>query len=210
MNPRAIPVGAFEVNALLLPVGPGERIVVDPGAADPIVRALRDAGASLRAIVLTHGHVDHLAGLTDLLREFSVPVYLHPADAAWAFSSVNALPPWYPRSPDRPADLRPLREGEFRFGDTAWTVLETPGHTPGGVCLHHAAAQCLVSGDTLFRDGVGRTDLPGGDADALARSLRRLLELPDETTVWPGHGAATSIGRERRMNPYLASAGQNE
>ncbi len=205
MKLRVIPTGAFQVNTFVVPAGAAGAIVVDPGEAKPILETLERGDSAVCAIVLTHGHVDHLAGMADLLRRYPAPVYLHPADAAWAFSPLNCLPPYYPHPPARPADVRPLREGELRLGETVWRVIETPGHTPGGVCLHDAAARCLISGDTLFREGVGRTDLPGGDADLLARSLRRLLELPDDIVVWPGHGPSTTLGHERRRNPFIGS-----
>lgn len=204
MNPRAVVTGTFEVNCWLLPAGPARIVAVDPGEAKPVLEAIESSCAELAAVVLTHGHVDHCAGLDELIARHPAPVYLHPKDAVWAFSAGNRIPPWYPDSPSRPAQLEDLTDGPLRFGDLEIRVIATPGHTPGGVCFYHEDAGWLFSGDTLFRKGIGRTDLLGGDSRTLARSLRRLLELPDDTRVFPGHGPATTIGHERRHNPFLA------
>lgn len=203
MNPRAIVTGAFEVNCWLLPAGPARIVAVDPGEAEPVAEAIESSRSELAAVVLTHGHVDHCAGLDGLIARHPAPVYIHPLDATWAFSEWNRMPPWYPSAPARPEQLADLTEGALRIGDLEIRIIATPGHTPGGVCLYHENAGWLISGDTLFREGIGRTDLPGGDSETLARSLRRLLQLPDETRVFPGHGPATTIGHERRHNPFL-------
>ncbi len=203
MNPTIVTTGAFEVNGLLLTVGRGAAVAVDPGEAAPVCRALQERGEVLAAVLLTHGHFDHCAGLDGLLAIHPAPVYLHEADAAWAFGEWNRMPPWYPEPPARPAQWRPLPAGELRIGDLKLRVILTPGHTPGSVCFHQSDERWLISGDTLFREGVGRTDLPGGDFQTLRASLQRLLELPDDTRVFPGHGPATTVGHEREYNPFL-------
>ncbi len=198
-------VGPFEVNCLVVSGAPGLAAVIDPGAdAELILARLASLGLRMEAVLLTHGHCDHVGGLHALLAAQAVPVYMHPADAAWAFSEANQLPPYYGPPGPAPADLRPVRDGDvIEAAGLKFTVIATPGHTPGGICLHEAAESALLSGDTLFRGSVGRTDLPGGDGRTLARSLQRLAGLPGATCVHPGHGPATTIADELRSNPFL-------
>ena len=159
--------------------------------------------ASYAQIILTHGHIDHISAVTELLEAHPAPVYLHAADAAWAFTAVNRYPP-YLRVPLRPDTLRPLREGPAPDDcGLGGRVLHTPGHTPGGVCLQFEEEALLLTGDTLFQGSVGRTDLPGGDGTVLAESLRKLLALPDALRVLPGHGPDSTLDAERRRNPFL-------
>ncbi len=203
---RVLPTGPFKVNTLVIPVGDESVVVVDPGNAAPVLRTLESTGRRLDAVILTHGHVDHAAGLSELLRSRPAPVFLHEADAPWTFSSTNVLPPWYPVPPEQPRDLRLLSEEILNFGPVRWRVIATPGHTAGGICVLLEDGRTLLSGDTLFREGVGRTDLPVSDGEALRRSLAVLMQLPDEVRIFPGHGRLTSIGHERRHNPFLESA----
>ena len=197
MKRQTIQVGTFEVNCSIL--AEGERAwIVDPGAdADRITKLLEKDGLSPELILLTHAHFDHIGGIPDLQRRFpNLPVYVHPLDAPILAHPLNAFPPDYPAIP-QPADIRDCRELP------GMTVLETPGHTPGGCCYYFPDEKLLLSGDTLFAGSVGRTDFPGGDMEALTASLDKLAALPDETLVVPGHGPTTTIGREKRDNPYL-------
>jgi len=133
-------------------------------------------------------------------REFAIPVYVHPGDAGLYGSPQNALLPWLPAAEGlpKPVGTPPVAAGLI------CEVLPTPGHTPGGVCYHFAAAGKVFAGDTLFQGSIGRADLPGGDLQSLLRSIQtRLLSLPADTVVYPGHGDPTTIGRERAGNPYL-------
>ena len=205
MNIRLLAVGAFEENCILAWDDPAKAVIVDPGDETPVIlSALRSNGLAPAAVLLTHGHIDHVAALDDLLAAFpGLPVHLHAGDAAWAFTPVNRIPP-YLRVPDRPDSLRDVSEGAvLSFGGLDFTVLHTPGHSPGSVCYHLAKEGVLLSGDTLFAGSVGRTDLPGGDTDTELRSLERLMALPDETQVYPGHGPSTTVGRERAFNPFV-------
>lgn len=205
MKIHTIVVGAFDVNCLVIQ-GTGNRaVVVDPGAdAGRIAEFLREKDLSVDGWVLTHGHADHLSVLTPLVRQFPAPVAMHPKDAAWAFTPVNQIPPYYP-VPEAPStDIRELREGiSYQAAGLDITILETPGHTPGCICLYIPAEATLISGDTLFAGSAGRTDLPGGSSTLLTASLRNLATLPDACRVHPGHGPATTIGREKRVNPFM-------
>jgi glyoxylase-like metal-dependent hydrolase (beta-lactamase superfamily II) len=183
-----------------------EAIVVDPGAEiDRIQRLLQTHRLTVKHIVVTHAHIDHIAGALSLKRLTGAPILYNENDlrlvaimgqqAAWL-----GVPTPEVAAPDAPLhDLQTLAvEG------IAGTILHTPGHSEGSVCLYIPTESLLLAGDTLFAGSVGRTDLPGGNADALLRSIReRLLPLPDETRVIPGHGPSTTIGRERETNPFL-------
>lgn len=203
--------GAFEENCYLAIASDGAAAVVDPGADAPsILAALRDAGATLRAVLLTHGHLDHLSALPALLAAAPAPVHLSSADAAWCFTSANAFPPYEPVL-EAPASLAPAADGdEIAVGPLRFRVLATPGHSPGGVCYLHEPAPdearppVLFSGDTLFRASIGRTDFPGSSWADMEASLRRLAALPPGTVVLSGHGEPTTIGAERELNPFLA------
>ncbi|MEI8078600.1 MAG: MBL fold metallo-hydrolase [bacterium] len=197
-----LPVGLLEANCYLvwneLTL---ELLLLDPGdEPDRIIQAVTDRGLQPRAILLTHAHVDHLRAVPDLARRWSIPAWVAPADRQMYHSPQNALPPWVsaannlPEPQDVPTELPGL----------AFRVLPTPGHSPGGVCYHFPAAGIVFTGDTLFQDGIGRTDLPGGDSAALLSSIRQqLLPLPPTTVIYPGHGTASTIAEEAAHNPYL-------
>jgi glyoxylase-like metal-dependent hydrolase (beta-lactamase superfamily II) len=202
-----IPNGAFGENTWLLWDGPTRQaVVVDPGEeAGRIVAELRRRDLTVGGIWLTHAHVDHIWGVDALRVETGAPVFLHPADREWydAFPDqlrhfgLPALPA--PAPPDRA-----LVPGEFlAVGPWRFAVRHVPGHSPGHVAfIGHGLA---FTGDVLFLDSIGRTDFPGCSHAQLLESIRReLLSLPDETRVLPGHGPETTIGRERRHNPFLA------
>lgn len=189
----------------------GPAIVIDP-AEDParIVTELGDR--SVAAVVLTHGHFDHLGAVEPLLSETGAPLFVHTDDAesiTTPTGSGGAAWGFHVSSP--PAD-RLLADGDVvEAGDLRLSVLHTPGHTPGGICLLGDGGEGqppqLFSGDTLFAGSVGRTDFPGGDGRALALSIARVLApLAPETIVHPGHGPDTTIGRERRLNPFFPRA----
>lgn len=209
MNIECVVVGPFEVNSYLAYRREGgEALVVDPGADAALIRdAILRRRLRPAAFLLTHGHVDHVSALAELCRDFPAPVVMSEPDARWAFTPVNELPPYYaaPAAPPAPPVL--VRDGKERTdGPFSYRVIETPGHTPGGICFYLAADGVLFAGDTLFQGTVGRTDLPGADARAMARSVKRLAKLPDETRVYPGHGPATTIGAEKRENFFMRRA----
>jgi len=197
MKHSIIQVGTFDVNCSIISRN-GNVWVVDPGSeGDRIVSCLKDENLFPTAILLTHAHFDHIGGIPELQTAFpELPVYAHPNDKVMFAHPMNQYMPDYP-SIGIPKNLRDARE----LADV--TVIETPGHTPGGVCYYFAAEKLLLSGDTLFAGSVGRTDLPGGDMARLMQSLKSLMQLPEDTKVIPGHGPETTIALEKKGNPFV-------
>jgi glyoxylase-like metal-dependent hydrolase (beta-lactamase superfamily II) len=198
-------VGPFEENCYLVVDENTRRgALVDPGDEPRrIVRMVRDSGAELEAIWLTHAHIDHIGAVAAVKREWDVPVYLHPADtplyaAGAKQASFYGLDFEQPAPPDRTfADGDRVRVGGLEFG-----VLHAPGHSPGLVVIHGNGV--LLAGDLLFAGSIGRTDLPlSSPADMEVSLVRVMRQLTDETVVHPGHGPVTSIGRERASNPFV-------
>jgi glyoxylase-like metal-dependent hydrolase (beta-lactamase superfamily II) len=181
--------------------------VIDPGMeCEPVLEQVRSDGLSLEAVILTHGHFDHIFG-TQLFRAASpAPILMHAADLP-LLDEVGETARYFGfAAPVVPRPDRLVRDGEaIKVGGLELKVLETPGHTPGGISL--LLEEVVFVGDALFAGSVGRTDLAGGSHELLLRSIRaKLLTLPDQTTVCPGHGPATTIGVERRDNPFLRGA----
>ncbi|MBF6591542.1 MAG: MBL fold metallo-hydrolase [Ktedonobacterales bacterium] len=185
--------------------------VVDPGAEpERILARITALGLTVTTILHTHGHFDHISATEAVLAGLPTPVPVvvaaHPADRSLyeAAARTMGVPFGYPLPDQLAVPTGPLEDGaEVAIGDLRLRVLHTPGHTPGGVCFH-CGGWWVLAGDTLFRRGIGRTDLPGGDEDALYESIAtRLYTLPDALTVHAGHGEATTIGEERRGNPFV-------
>lgn len=208
MSVTPVIVGEFQVNCWILEHSSGGALVVDPGAdAEAVLDAVRSRRLSMVGCLLTHGHMDHVSAVAEVVEELPSPVYLHPADASWAFRPENQWLPFYP--PPRPLKekmILPVGEGEFTVGPFEVRCLSTPGHTPGSVCYLVKEEKALFTGDTLFAGSIGRTDFPHSDEDAMRRSLRALATLDDNLTVYPGHGPRTSLGREKTTNMFLVSA----
>ena len=215
---RSFPAGAFGTNCYAVAAGPrSECVVVDPGmeAVEPLARMLADDGLKPVAVVLTHGHLDHTFSVLPVCEGYDIPAYLHPADSGMLSDPLRwhgpALAPLIGQValPD-PADVLPLDDGvELSLAGVDLTVRHAPGHTQGSVVFSFDAgeAPALLAGDVLFAGSVGRVDLPGGSWESMLASLRDVvLPLDDATVVLPGHGPATTIGRERASNPYLAEA----
>ena len=203
MERLTIEVGGFEVNCSILSEN-GKAWIVDPGQdARHILDILSAKGLEPEAVLLTHAHFDHIGAIPGLRQTFpDLPVYVHADDVRVINHPMNQYPPEYPPA----GDLTGLRDSRDLRGVRGLEIIETPGHTPGGVCYCFAAEKLLLSGDTLFAGSIGRTDLPGGDWATLTKSLAKLAALPDDTLVIPGHGPNTTIGAEKRDNPFLRQA----
>lgn len=183
-----------------------ETIVIDPAdRPDAVLRKAVDEGLKLKAIFLTHGHADHMLGVPELKAKLGLPVYACEAERELlADPEQNLSQALFRKSVAFAADVWVKDEEEIEAAGMKFRVLATPGHTPGGCCYYSAEAGVLFSGDTLFAGSVGRTDFPGGSMSALMHSIReKLVPLPDETRVYPGHMEESTIGAERRYNPYL-------
>ncbi len=178
-------------------------IVIDPGAEGQYIAArISEMGGTLRAIVLTHGHFDHTGAAGYLQKAAKVPVMVGEADAI-LLSDPGWMAPFFREVGPGVTDATILTEGDtVSFGEMCLKVLETPGHSPGSISLYCPGH--LFSGDLIFRESVGRTDLPGGDPERLLDILnRRVMTLPSETRIYPGHGETTTVGHEKNHNPFL-------
>jgi glyoxylase-like metal-dependent hydrolase (beta-lactamase superfamily II) len=206
---ESFPVGPLACNCTILGDEEArEAIVIDPGdEVDRIAKRLTELGLKLKQILVTHAHIDHVGGALKLKQITGAPIYLNESDLP-LLEMMEAQAAWLGiRAPEIALPDESLSDGQV-VGLEAYPaqVLYTPGHTQGSICLHFAPLKLLVAGDTLFAGSIGRTDLPGGNFDQIIDSLHsRLLTLPDETAVVPGHGPATTIGEERRGNPFLQS-----
>ena len=192
MNIHTLPLGAYQTNTYIVENG-GHCVIIDAGyAPEVILRFLRDHNLMADAILLTHGHFDHVGAVRELAVELECPVYLHEKELSMP-PMMTAGPLYYTHT---------YGEGDrLQLAGIAFRVLHTPGHTPGSVCL--IAANHLFSGDTLFAGSCGRTDLPGGDWATIRKSLTRLAGMENDYLVHPGHGESTTLAREKQYNPYM-------
>ncbi len=202
-----LPVGPLACNCSILgDEQTREGIVVDPGGdVAAILEIVKRHGLRITTIVVTHAHIDHIGGAQKLKAATGAAVIMNQNDLP-LYDQLDMQAGWLGiPTPERAEIDTPAREGDrLRVGSTGIEVLDTPGHTPGSISLWIPAEKKLLSGDTLFRDSIGRTDLPGGDGRRILASIRdKLLPLPDETLVIPGHGDSTTIARERQFNYFL-------
>ena len=207
LKKKILPLGAIAANCIVLwNEGSDVCWVVDPGQdVDDLTAFLDEHGLTPAAIVLTHGHFDHIGAVPGLLAKWpALPVHLGPGDVIMLGHPQNAWPPDYPSVPKPATLVADLAEGStLSAGGVSAKVLSTPGHTPGSVCLYFESDHLLLTGDTLFAGSCGRTDFPGGSMPQMKSSLKRLAALPPETTVIAGHGSPTTIGREVESNPFM-------
>lgn len=183
-----------------------ESVMVDPGAYPAKVKnAVKEQGLKLKAVLLTHAHFDHIMGLSDVMEDVKVPVYVEEADLPMMTDGESNLSSTYVRGGYRFEEAVLVSDGQqLEIAGFQFRVIHTPGHTPGGCCYYMEQEGVLFSGDTLFQTSVGRSDFPGGSASALVRSVKeKLLVLPEETHVYPGHMEETTIGYEKLHNPFI-------
>jgi len=202
---ETIPVGYIGTNCHIVYCDEtAEAFVVDPGG-DPqlIIKKIESLAIKPIAILITHGHLDHIGANDVIAKKYSVPVYIHEADAAMLTSAEKNLSAMLGAGfVCKGADKFIGDNDELALGRHKFKVIHTPGHTPGGVCFF--ADRVLLSGDTLFKQSVGRTDFPGGSAKILTDSIKnKLFCLPEETVVYPGHEGKTTIGYEKKHNPFI-------
>ena len=202
-----LPVGLLECNCSVFGDETSrEGLVVDPGdQVDDVLEIIERHGLHVKAIIITHAHIDHIGGAQKLKQATGAPVYMNLNDMELQ-KGLDRQAAWLGVEPPEPVAIdAPARDGDrLVIGATELLVLHTPGHTQGSISLWIPGEEKLVAGDTLFRDSIVRTDLPGGDGRQILRSIHdKLLPLPEQTVVIPGHGAKTTIGREKRENHFL-------
>ncbi|MDP4145558.1 MAG: MBL fold metallo-hydrolase [Bacillota bacterium] len=215
---KVIPVGPLEVNCyVLMDEETKETLILDPGGdASKITKAVEDLNGQVKLILFTHGHIDHIGAAAELKSKYNVPIYINEKDDKLIAEGIVVYSSLYQ---DGAIDKNLFIDGNCAFGDKASNIhvednqiiklgslemkcLETPGHTPGGMCF--IVDKYVFTGDTLFQSSIGRTDFPGGDFSTLISSIKdKLMPLQDDVTVFPGHGPKSSIGFERKNNPYL-------
>lgn len=203
-----LPLGLFQTNCYILINSLKEALIIDPGAEfEKVNHILEEEQAKPLAILLTHAHLDHIGAVDDLRHYWHIPVYLHKEEEDWLMDPDKNGSSRFPAVETislEPADV--LLEGEktLEIGGFSFETLETPGHSPGSLSYYFKETGVIFSGDTLFNGGIGRTDLYLGDAETLMESIEtKVLVLPDETVVAPGHGFETTIGQEKETNPFL-------
>ncbi len=203
---RALSLGALETNCYVLGCADSRQgVVIDPADdADEILRAIGEQRLAIRAVLVTHAHFDHIMAAAEVVEATGAPLALHRAELPLYRQGGGAFLFGF-ASPRLPEPGICIDEGSgIAFGSHTLEVLLTPGHAPGHVCFYEREAGALFSGDVLFAGSVGRTDLPGGDGEALLESIReKIATLPGATRVFPGHGPQTTIAEELRSNPYL-------
>lgn len=203
MEMICLPVGLIQANCYILWDDEGRGVVLDPGGdSEKILKVIRENRIEVEHILLTHAHIDHMTGVPEVQTATGADLMIHRADAPALWDPKLSLytefgVPFHPMKADRLLEDKDL----VTAGKLNLQVIHTPGHTPGGACF--LCEDALFTGDTLFRDGFGRTDWYGGSVDAMLRSLHKLARLPEDYKVFPGHGPDTTLFTERESNPYM-------
>lgn len=200
-----MPLGALGTNCYIVVDESNQHcLVVDPGGeGERLVALLKEKGLQPEAVILTHGHGDHIGGVQAVVDAFKVPVYINKGDEEFLTNSNLNLSGAIGQPVKVTGDIRFIKEDDvIHLGEYSFKVIETPGHTPGGVCFYGEGM--VLAGDSLFLESIGRTDFPGSSYEDLIDSVRhKLFTLPEETVVYPGHGPETTIGHEETYNPFV-------
>lgn len=201
------PLGPLQTNGYVLDNGQGQGIIIDPGMY-PQEMLEHISNLNIAAILLTHTHFDHIGGLEEIRKVTKAPVYLHPLEVDWLTDPEKNGSARWPMVTGpitcEPAEKQVQHGDKLELAGLHIHVLHTPGHSPGSVAYYLADQNMVIAGDALFAGSIGRTDLPGGDYDTLINSIKaQLFTLPDETIVYPGHGPHTTVGEEKKYNPFL-------
>ncbi|NLE32151.1 MAG: MBL fold metallo-hydrolase [Bacteroidales bacterium] len=208
---KSFTVNPFQENTYVVSVDSGETMVIDPGFYSPseenaFLRYLDDNGLTVKILVNTHLHIDHVLGNAFIEQRFGIKAFAHDGDGFW-LNGLEAQGRMFglPLRGEKPSIGLYLREGDkVSLGTEVFEVFEVPGHSPGSIVLYNRLQNCLFAGDVLFAGSVGRSDLAGGDHAVLIKGISdKLLTLPDDTVVYSGHGPSTTIGREKSSNPFL-------
>ncbi len=204
-----LPVGPLQCNCSVIgDESTREGLVIDPGDnIEDVVSIVRKHNLQIKQIVVTHAHIDHVGGAMKLRAATGAPILLNQNDYA-LLKMLDAQAAWIGVAPPGRVEIdhSVAQADSIKTGSLSADVIHTPGHTEGSICLYFPAEKKLIAGDTLFAGSIGRTDLPGGSFEKIIRSLHdKVLELPDDTVVIPGHGPLTTIGRERHSNPFLVA-----
>lgn len=204
MQFTCLPLGQLQTNSYIISKN-NEALIIDPGGdANRLIQYLTKHGLNPIAILLTHAHFDHIGAVDDIRAEYQIPVYVHQNEEEWLMDSKLNGSKVFPVGEIK---LKPV-DHTFDIGETIlsgfkFEIIETPGHSPGGVTFVFKDHATLISGDCLFREGIGRTDLIGGDQETLVKSIQKLYQFPDHFKVYSGHGSETTIGYEKRHNPFV-------
>ncbi|HNT30541.1 MAG TPA: MBL fold metallo-hydrolase [bacterium] len=204
INVTRLPVGPLSTNCYLVSDQSGKGYIIDPGfEAEKIIRSVQANDVSIQAILLTHGHYDHVLAAGEVATILQIPVWIHSQDLLLAQEAPKAAQYSSLRSATQLTDMQLLdvSHPDIRLDKLIMQIIYTPGHTPGSVC--YLIDNLLFSGDTLFRLSIGRTDLPGGSFEQIKKSLAKLIALPNTVTVYPGHGEITDLAFEKQHNPFI-------
>jgi hydroxyacylglutathione hydrolase len=207
LNWEQIPLGPLQTNCYILANSKKTCLIVDPGEeGKKLINHLEQRKLKPQAILLTHAHFDHIGAVDDIRNQYNIPVYLHSKEKNWLVDPALNGSQFFMMGQIkvRQADHLISNEGTITVGDFTFEVYETPGHSPGSISFYFREDGIVVSGDALFQGSIGRTDLPGGNHEVLIKSIHdKLLVLPEETQVLPGHGPSTTIEMEMDTNPFL-------
>jgi len=211
MNIYTLTSNPFQENTYLIVNSKNEAIIIDPGCSteaeqDHFVSTFEQLSVNPSMIILTHGHIDHVLGCGFLREKYDIPVYAHADTQYFIDEAANSATLFGLRMSHPPVIDEILKDGDqCGIDEISFDVLHTPGHADGSICLYSSEHQIVITGDVLFQSSIGRSDLPTGNMETLLQSINsKLLTLPDNTVVYPGHGPSTTIGDEKEMNPFLA------